>query len=143
MLRVVVTVAAIAIASICHAQTTSDIGKSEFMSNCAACHGVDGKGNGPVANALKTRPTDLTTLAKNNGGVLPVNALHEIIDGRNTVASHGTREMPVWGYRLVPPSHHALTPSDDFIVVPPASAESIVSMRILAIIDYINRIQQR
>jgi mono/diheme cytochrome c family protein len=140
---VVALLIATAFASVCQAQTTPDIGKTEFISNCASCHGADAKGNGPVASSLKIPPTDLTVLAKNNGGVLPVNALYEIIDGRRIVASHGTREMPVWGYRLVPPGHFVLTPSDDFIVPPPASAEPVVYARILAIIDYLNRIQQR
>ncbi len=143
MLRVIVIVAAVVAAWPCRAQNAPDIGKAEYMSNCASCHGLDGKGNGPVASALKTNPTDLTVLAKKNGGVFPVNALYEIIDGRRVLASHGTREMPVWGYRLVPPSQFALTLSDDFIVAPPSSAEPIVYTRILAIIDYLNRIQER
>src|ERR1700674_202975 len=41
-------------------------GKNMFLNYCASCHGVDGKGNGPAAAALKPAPTDLTTLAKAN-----------------------------------------------------------------------------
>ena len=67
-----------------------DIGKIEYQSNCASCHGMDAKGDGPVSKELKTRPTDLTLLAKKNKGVFPVNAVYRIIDGRDQIASHGT-----------------------------------------------------
>jgi len=33
------------------------------MSNCALCHGPDGKGGGPLAIAKNLPPPDLTTLA--------------------------------------------------------------------------------
>jgi mono/diheme cytochrome c family protein len=48
-----------------------DIGKWEFQSSCASCHGADGKGNGPVSEQLKVPPPDLTLLAKKNNGGLP------------------------------------------------------------------------
>jgi mono/diheme cytochrome c family protein len=56
-----------------------DIGKAEFQSSCASCHGTDGKGKGPVSEQLKVPPPDLTMLAKNNNGVFPTNAAYEII----------------------------------------------------------------
>jgi len=34
-------------------------GRDSFDRYCAACHGVDGRGTGPVASALRTRPADL------------------------------------------------------------------------------------
>ncbi len=46
-------------------------GPDLYHAHCAACHGSDGKGNGPAAAALKTKPADLTVLAKNNGGKFP------------------------------------------------------------------------
>ncbi len=80
-----------------------DVGKAEYRSSCAPCHGIDAKGDGPVADSLKTRPTDLTVLAKNNNGVFPYDMVYQVIDGRSsTIGSHGTREMPVWGYRFGP-----------------------------------------
>ena len=57
---------------------------------------VGAKGDGPVSKDLKTRPADLTVLAKKNNGVFPFNAVYQIIDGREPIASHGTREMPIW-----------------------------------------------
>ena len=41
-----------------------DAGKAEYLSNCARCHGTDGKGKGPLSSKLKAKPTDLTTFAK-------------------------------------------------------------------------------
>lgn len=120
-----------------------DVGKMEYQSSCAPCHGIDAKGGGPVSNALKTRPSDLTALAKKNNGVFPVDAVYKIIDGRDAIGSHGTREMPIWGYRFVPPQHYSLKKADDYIYLPPASPETVVQGRILAVIDYLNRIQQK
>ncbi len=46
----------------------SDLGKIEYQSKCASCHGSDAKGDGPLADQLKIGPADLTQLAKKNGG---------------------------------------------------------------------------
>ena len=110
----------------CASAQDNDVGKMEYQSSCAACHGIDAKGNGQVSKELKTHPTDLTVLAKNNNGVFPYNTVYETIDGRNlSIASHGTREMPIWGYRFTPPQAFRF------------------KNRILAVIDYLNRIQEK
>jgi mono/diheme cytochrome c family protein len=120
-----------------------DIGKIEYQSNCASCHGIGAKGDGPMSTELKRRPTDLTVLAKRNNGVFPLNSVYRIIDGRDAIPSHGTREMPVWGYRFVPPQHFDLKLTDDYIYMAPTSPEPVVHARILAVIDYLNRIQEK
>ncbi|MGC1967608.1 MAG: cytochrome c [Candidatus Acidiferrales bacterium] len=68
-----------------------------YRAYCASCHGKDGKGNGPVAPALKATVPDLTVIAKNNGGKFPTARVRRIIEGQGMIASHGSREMPVWG----------------------------------------------
>ena len=45
------------------------VGKDSFEAYCAACHGVDARGSGPVASALKRTPPDLTILASRNRDV--------------------------------------------------------------------------
>ena len=75
----------------------SNSGKEMFNSYCAVCHGKDGKGNGPAASAMKTPPTDLTLLAKNNGGKYPSSHVAAVIKGQATTPSHGSQDMPVWG----------------------------------------------
>jgi mono/diheme cytochrome c family protein len=135
------SVAAIVVAAPAMSQS-ADLGKTEYLSGCAACHGEDGKGNGPIASQLKKPPTDLTGLAKQNGGVFPVDSVYRIIDGRTEVPVHGPRDMPIWGYRFVPPSAYGQKTQDDFILAPPSSPEGVVHTRILAVIDYLNRIQR-
>ncbi len=73
-----------------------DIGKLEYSSFCADCHGNDGKGNGPKASQLSATPTNLTLLSKVNGGSFPETAVYNIIDGRRVGDFHG-QEMPIWG----------------------------------------------
>lgn len=68
-----------------------------FRAYCASCHGADAKGNGPAAAALKTKVPDLTILSKNNGGEFPSAHVRKMIMGDDVVATHGSREMPIWG----------------------------------------------
>jgi len=75
----------------------SEWGKELFSVYCVSCHGFSGKGEGPVAPELKTRPADLTLLSKNNDGKFPRSLVIQFITGDTAVAAHGTREMPVWG----------------------------------------------
>lgn len=75
-------------------------GLLEFRRYCAQCHGLSGKGNGPVAASLKKKPADLTVLSKNNGGKFPREHVYDVISGASVVKAHGTREMPIWGVEL-------------------------------------------
>lgn len=77
--------------------TSPASGKQMFDSYCAACHGRDGKGDGPAADALKVKPTDLTMLSKDNGGKFPAMKVASAIRGDANVPAHGNKEMPVWG----------------------------------------------
>ena len=77
-----------------------DVGKVEYESGCASCHGRGAKGDGPVSKELKTRPADLTVLAKKNNGVFPFNAVYQIIDGREPIVSHGNSRNADLGMAL-------------------------------------------
>lgn len=73
-------------------------GPDLYRSYCAVCHGVDAKGNGAMAAALKAAPTNLTTLTKRNKGRFPAEVVKKTISGEQTFGlSHGPPEMPVWG----------------------------------------------
>ena len=72
-------------------------GKTMFHEYCAVCHGDDGKGNGPAADALKKGPADLTQVARKNGGTFPEIKVQRMITGEDEVAAHGNRAMPIWG----------------------------------------------
>src|SRR6516162_4325823 len=139
-------IATLAVRSAAVAQAEDfDVGKSEFQSSCASCHGTDGKGNGPVSEQLKVPPPDLTILAKNNNGVFPTNAVYESIYGSKTIPAHGSREMPIWGERFNPIMNypHIVDPTYDALDPSRESREVVVRTRILAVIDYLNRIQQK
>lgn len=74
-------------------------GRRLYMQYCSTCHGVDAKGGGPVAAELKTAPSDLTTIRKEDGK-FPGGRIRLVIAGEvgeTELAVHGTREMPVWG----------------------------------------------
>jgi mono/diheme cytochrome c family protein len=120
-----------------------DIGKTEYQSSCAACHGVDGKGTGPVAAALKTKPADLTMLTKENNGVFPFGRIYDIIDGRQEVKSHGVRDMPVWGLRYSPAPVPGTNPVVPYFVDPLYDREPVIRGRILAVIDYLYRVRAK
>jgi len=77
--------------------TSPASGRAMYTSYCAVCHGVDGKGGGPAADALKTPPADLTVLSQKNGGKFPAAHVATVIGGESNVGAHGTKEMPVWG----------------------------------------------
>jgi mono/diheme cytochrome c family protein len=84
-------------------------GKQMYTAHCAACHGLQGKGDGPAAPALKTTPTDLSQLARKNSGKFPDNHVYSSIRGEVGVPAHGSAEMPVWGnvFRFVSGGHEA------------------------------------
>lgn len=111
-----------------------DIGKREWVANCAACHGTDGKGSGTITDLLTKSPGDLTTLAKRNNGVFPVARVYEVIDGTKEVKGHGTRDMPIWGQEY---SQRAAEYYQDVDYDP----EAYVRTRILSLIDYLYRLQ--
>ena len=122
-----------------------DSGKAEYLSSCAVCHGTDAKGKGSLAGQLKAAPADLTQLAKKNDGVFPLNAVYEKIDGRQDVKAHGPRDMPIWGYRYSPipmAPNQASNPKSpqSYLSYDP---EPMTRGRILSLIDYLYRIQEK
>jgi mono/diheme cytochrome c family protein len=104
-------------------------GDQLFAAHCASCHGTDGEGGGPAANAIQITPPNLRTLAKRNGGRFPRDAVESYIDGRKQVEAHGDRLMPVWG---------------DFLQMPSdKGSQEPVRQRIAALADFIERLQYR
>jgi len=112
-----------------------DIGRQEYRENCLNCHGEAGDGNGPYAHLLNKSAADLTKLTRNNQGVFPFARVYEVIDGREVVKGHGERDMPIWGnaYRTIAGERY-------FEV--PYNPEVFVRSRILALIEYISRLQK-
>ncbi|HTS48918.1 MAG TPA: cytochrome c, partial [Bryobacteraceae bacterium] len=75
----------------------SPSGREVYMNRCSACHGEDGKGNGPAVGALKVAPADLTLLAQRNAGAFPTERVKNIVGQWVEISAHGSREMPIWG----------------------------------------------
>ena len=78
-------------------RTSASSGKEMYRAYCAACHGTDGKGDGPASAALKSLPSDLTDLAKRNAGKFPELRVFGAINGDLRVTAHGSKDMPTWG----------------------------------------------
>lgn len=75
----------------------SPSGADMYQAYCAPCHGRKGVGDGPVAASLRTRPTDLTKLARNNQGVFPAERIAGVLQFGILVPAHGSTDMPTWG----------------------------------------------
>jgi mono/diheme cytochrome c family protein len=106
-----------------------EVGGRAFATHCAACHGTDARGAGPVATALITPPADLTRIAARRGGDFPADEIAAWIDGRFAAPAHGTREMPVWGYRFAEG-----LPEGEL-------TQELVRGRILTVVEYLRSIQ--
>lgn len=78
-------------------QTDPTNGKQMFANYCAPCHGLDGRGNGPTAAALKVKPFDLTGLTRNNRGKYPDAHVASVLQFGSALPAHGSADMPVWG----------------------------------------------
>jgi mono/diheme cytochrome c family protein len=102
-------------------------GPDLFRAHCAACHGSEAKGNGPLASELNAKAADLTVLAKNNGGHFPTARVRKTITGEDVLASHGSREMPIWG-----PIFHQIEADQDF-----------GNVRLKNLLKYVESIQQK
>jgi mono/diheme cytochrome c family protein len=106
--------------------TRADSAVEMFKTYCASCHGMDGKGTGPAAQALKEPPADLTLLKQRNGGKFPAGRVTRVIEGADPITAHGTREMPTWGLIF-----HSLDPS-----------AAVSTLRMANLTKYIESIQQ-
>jgi mono/diheme cytochrome c family protein len=103
-------------------------GVAVFKTYCASCHGSEARGNGPLADKLRTAPPDLTLLARRNKGTFDAEMVGRIIDGRKPVKFHGGPDMPVWG--------------DAFKESHEGYSEERVKARIESLVDYLRSVQQ-
>ncbi len=122
------------------ANEDTDFGKAEFEANCASCHGLIGKGDGPLSRVYLIKPTDLTTLAKSNSGVFPAQRVYKIIDGRQEVKAHGPRTMPVWGREYGEKVPDIIPDLMNFGYI--GYRKRVVKARIAMLVDYLFRLQE-
>jgi len=116
------------IATVPAPRTSATSGKEIYMAHCATCHGREGKGDGPVAGALRTPPTDLTLLSERNQGRSPSVQVVNVITGSAGVAAHGSKEMSVWGPIFLAMAHQH---------------ESEAPLRVANLADYLKSLQKK
>ena len=111
------------------ASAADDLGPRLYFNHCAACHGDDGEGTGPVAASLRVTVPNLRTLAARNDGMFPADAVRAYVDGRDVPTAHGDRLMPIWG--------------DVFLGADGTADDRTIRRRIAAIVDFISTLQHR
>ena len=111
------------------ALAADDLGARLYFNHCAACHGDNGEGTGPVAASMRVTVPNLRSLAQRNGGMFPVDTVRAYVDGRDMPAAHGDRLMPIWG--------------DVFRGADQDADDRTVRRRIAAIVDFISMLQYR
>lgn len=105
-------------------EPTAD-GRELYVNHCAICHGLDGTGQGPLAQAMKIVPADLTQIAVRHAGEFPDAKVRDVIRNGGAVLGHGSTAMLPWG--LYFSERHN---------------PSVAKARIKALAEYLRSIQQ-
>jgi mono/diheme cytochrome c family protein len=103
-------------------------GRQMFQDYCAACHGADGKGRGPIVPFFRALPPDLTTLAKRHDGTFPEAYVSTVLLFGRGSRAHGPIDMPVWGPIFRELDHYN---------------EAAVRQRIKNLCEYLESIQEK
>lgn len=105
-------------------------GKELYERFCASCHGVEGRGDGPVSSYINVEVPDLTLLSRRARGSYPRERVVRIIDGRHIIGAHGSRTMPIWG--------------EDFSRADPGDPDAEAATRIVIdrLADYVSQLQR-
>ena len=104
-------------------------GEQLYMRFCASCHGIEGRGDGPVAQSFSSEVPDLTLIARRHGGEFQRDWVERTIDGRHKIGAHGAYTMPVWG--------------EDFAQIGDPDAERATRTMIARLVDYLETLQQK
>lgn len=108
------------------------VGKEFYTSYCASCHGLEARGDGPMAPILTILPSDLTQLSALNGGEFPIMRVARQIDGRDPLLAHGG-EMPLFGEFFL----------DESVAIPGPGGQPILTSRTIAdLIAWLETVQE-
>jgi mono/diheme cytochrome c family protein len=108
-------------------------GRLKYQQYCAQCHGPTGTGDGEMAQLLVLKPAHLTQLRAKNKGEFPFWRVYRAIDGREAIAAHGSRKMPLWGFVF-----QVEEGAED-----PKTQEDLVRGRIWQLVYYLESIQEK
>jgi len=111
----------------------AEAGRASYERYCAACHGIEATGEGPMRPVLMVMPTDLTRLTAGNGGEFPLARVIKRIDGRDPLVSHGS-PMPVYG---------DFFEGEDMTVKTPAGQPVMTSRPVVDLVAYLQSLQNR
>jgi mono/diheme cytochrome c family protein len=104
-------------------------GSYTYRTYCATCHGLKGKGDGPLTESLRFQPPDLSQMARLNDGMYPADLMEKIVDGRKPVDGHGGPDMPVWG--------------DAFKNTETRFDDEKIRQKIRSVVDHVGTIQEK
>jgi hypothetical protein len=134
--RTIVLAIALALLGACAGTGTRDRGPARmsgmemYEQLCSSCHGVSGRGDGPVSSLIKISVPDLTRIAQRDGGEFPAEDIRRTIDGRWDRRAHGARDMPVWGWQFY-----------DSAATNDVEERALVDSMIGRLVDYLRSIQ--
>ncbi len=111
----------------------ADVGRAHYHTHCATCHGLEGRGDGPMAGVLMIKPVNLRELTAANGGAFPLERVVKRIDGRDPLVSHGS-PMPVYG--------DYFEGSFDVPMKAPSGQPVLTSQPVVDLVAYIKEIQR-
>lgn len=114
-------------------QAEFDFGKHEFEEKCAGCHGTGGHGDGVNKAFLDHSPTDLSHLAKANGGEFPYMHFYAVVDGR---FERGASDMPCFA------DVYGAEASGDYMDVP-YETDRYLDTRFTALASYVAKLQHK
>lgn len=107
-------------------------GQETYERYCAACHGLEGTGHGPMRAVLTLQPADLTALRADNGGAFPLARVVMRIDGRDPIVSHGS-PMPIYG---------SFFEGRDVAIKTDAGQPILTSQPVVDLVAYLQTLQQ-
>lgn len=111
--------------------TRANDGQQMYVEYCAPCHGLDGRGHGPRASALKIVPSDLSILSKNNKGTYPAKHVVAVLKYGLKTGTHGASAMPLWGPALQQAEHSS------------GGRQETATLRIVNLARYIESLQAK
>ncbi|MDO5647286.1 c-type cytochrome [Paracoccus sp. (in: a-proteobacteria)] len=115
----------------CAPRVIAATGAQDYADYCAACHGASGRGDGPAGRGMTPRPSDLTLIARNQGGVFPMTSVMGHIDGYTMGRS--ASPMPEFAELLDGPS----------VMYDDGSGKRVPTpARLIALADYLRQIQR-
>jgi len=131
MKRVFATIATLLLSPAIALAQDAQAGAALYDQHCAVCHGLEGRGKGPLAAALILQPPSLRDLSERHDG-FPTRRVVMRIDGSDPLVSHGS-PMPVYGEFFA---------GDDTILKTESGQPILTSRGIVDLVAYLRGIQE-